>query len=476
MIRHLLHILGEPVRADTRANLARSWGRVPAHLRVPRQMLGRAGNGCGATIGAMPKCDFACAGCYLGEGANRVPALSLEEVKEQIRRLRPSLGHAGNLQLTDGEITLRPEGEVIELLRFARSLDLIPMLMTHGDAFRRRPLLLERLVVEGGLVEVSIHIDTTQRGRLGAGYREARSEEELNPLRDEFASLLRGVSRRTGRSLRGATTMTVTAGNLRGVPAVIHWLTRNADVFRLLSFQPVAQVGRTEPGLGGGVSVESLWDQIAIGLDGSGADPDRLARGQLWVGHPACSRYLAGVVATEQGSPPRFHPVRTEGDPLDERVVDGFLARFGGISFRLDGPAERLARMIAILLHAPRFVLGNLPHFVRTWLRRLDPDHPWRFAFRLLRGRASLRSLVIITHHFMSREEAMTPAGRERLGLCVFNVPIGDRLVPMCEVNTMGLREQFYQDLRSGVRPSATYRGAAEDLSAIEANGPRLQA
>lgn len=342
-IRRLLHILREPVRADTRANLTRSWSRVPAALRVARQMLGRAGNGCGATIGAMPRCDFACTGCYLGEDANRVPALPLDEVKEQMRRLRPTLGHAGNLQLTDGELTLRPVEELIELLRYARSLDLIPMLMTHGDAFRRRPYLLERLVVEGGLVEVSIHIDTTQRGRLGAAYREARLEEELNPLRDEFASLLREVSCRTGRPVRAATTMTVTADNLAGVPGVIRWLIRNADVFRLVSFQPVAQVGRTEPGLGGGVTVEALWQQIAIGFDGPAADPDRLARGQLWVGHPDCSRYLAGVVAAQKGSSPRFHPVRTEGDPLDQRVVDGFLTRFGGISFRLDDGAERWA-------------------------------------------------------------------------------------------------------------------------------------
>ncbi|MDX2120131.1 MAG: hypothetical protein SF070_03595 [Gemmatimonadota bacterium] len=205
-IRRKLEILRTPVLADTRANLARSWERVPGVLRVGRQMLGRAGNGCGATIGAMPLCDCACdcAGCYLGDGANRVPPFSLEEVKEQIRLLRPTLGHAGNLQLTDGEITLRPEEEVVELLRFARSLDLIPMLMTHGDAFRRRPHLLERLVLEGDLAEVSIHIDTTQRGRLGAHYRDAASEEAFNPLRDEFAELLRGVARHTGRSFRGA--------------------------------------------------------------------------------------------------------------------------------------------------------------------------------------------------------------------------------------------------------------------------------
>ena len=136
-------------------------------MRVPQQMFGRQGNGCGATIGAMPRCDFACRGCYLNDEANRVPAEPVDAIKAQMRLLRPVLGHAGNIQITDGEVTLRPVEEVVELLRYARSLDLIPMLMTHGDSFRRRSGLLERLMVEGGLTEVSIHIDTTQRWAPG---------------------------------------------------------------------------------------------------------------------------------------------------------------------------------------------------------------------------------------------------------------------------------------------------------------------
>lgn len=146
--------------------LRRSWASLPGTMQVAQQMFGRQGNGCGATIGAMPRCNFACRGCYLSEGANRVPAASVEEIKGQMRALRPVLGHAGNLQLTDGEVTLRPVEEVVELLRYARSLDLIPMLMTHGDSFRRRPGLLEHLMVEGGLVEVSVHVDTTRRKRM----------------------------------------------------------------------------------------------------------------------------------------------------------------------------------------------------------------------------------------------------------------------------------------------------------------------
>ena len=93
------------------------------------------------------------------------------------------------MQITDGEVTLRPVEELIEILRYARSIGIVPMVMTHGDNFRRQPGLLERLMSEGHLTEVSIHIDITQRGR--DGYRAPKSELELMPLRDEFAAMIR---------------------------------------------------------------------------------------------------------------------------------------------------------------------------------------------------------------------------------------------------------------------------------------------
>ena len=145
----------------------------------------------------LPRCDFACRGCYLGEQANSVPPQPVEEIKRQLRQLRAWLGAGGNVQLTDGEVTLRPVDELIELIRYARAIGLVPMLMTHGDAFRRQPELLPRLMIEGGLTEVSIHIDTTQRGRRGAAYQHATDERELLPLRDEFAAMIRAVRRET---------------------------------------------------------------------------------------------------------------------------------------------------------------------------------------------------------------------------------------------------------------------------------------
>jgi len=94
---------------------------------------------------------------------------------------------------------------------------------------------------------------------------------------------------------------------------------------------------------------------------------------------------------------------------------------------------------------------GPLGPFLPHWLRRGDARHPIRFAARLVTGRASLRPLVIVSHHFMSRAETETPLGKERLDLCVFQVPIDGRLMPMCQVNTGGARDEVYAQLaRSG--------------------------
>ena len=451
-LRSLSEIVRNPVLAETRRNLARNWARLPDRLRTPVQMLGRQGNGCGGTIGMMPRCDFACRGCYLGDEANRIPAEPVEAIKAQMRLLRPALGNAGNLQLTDGEVTLRPEHELIELVKYALSLGLIPMLMTHGDSFRRRPGLLERLMVEGGLFEVSLHIDTTQRGRKGAAYKYAATEEELNPLRDEFAQAVRRARAATNKPLRCAMSMTVTPDNLSGVPAVMRWLLRNGDAFRLISFQPAAQVGRTVQGLDG-VSVEALWRKIAEGLYGAEGEPEPLRNGHVYFGHPACNRVVPGLVAHQPGSEPSFHPIRVAGDPVDERAIDGFLRRFGGVTFRRDSVPERIARMVGLFVTDPRFAMTDVPRYLAHLARRIDPDRPLGFICRLLAGRATVHNLVIASHHFMSRQEIETALGRERLTCCVFHVPVGDTLVPMCEVNALGVRERHYADLAAGREP-----------------------
>ncbi|HYW32975.1 MAG TPA: radical SAM protein [Gemmatimonas sp.] len=430
-------------------------------MRVPQQMFGRQGNGCSATIGAMPRCDFACRGCYLNEDANRVPAESVEAIKAQMRALRPLMGHAGNLQLTDGEVTLRPVGEVVELLQYARSLGLIPMLMTHGDSFRRRPGLLEQLMLEGGLTEVSIHVDTTQRGRQGDRWRKATTEADLNPLRQEFAEMIRTAERTTGQRVRAATTMTVTRDNLDGVTDVVRWLTKNTDAFRMISFQPIAQVGRTEDGFGGGVSVESLWDRIADGVGIQGGDA-RMKELGVWFGHEACNRMINGVLLNHDDGRTDFHALRDARNPLDTRVVDGFLQRFGGISFRLDSPAESVARAVGVLAGAPLFITRSVAAWARQWAARAGQGSAVNGALRVARGKTRMTPLVLVSHHFMSRAEIESPLGQERIAHCVFTVPINGQMMSMCEVNALGIREQYYAGLARARHATATATATLE--------------
>jgi hypothetical protein len=450
--RRVLRVVQEPVRAESRALLRQNWESLPAHLRTREQMLGVQGNGCGATIGAMPRCDFACRGCYLGEAANRIPAEPVEAIMAQMDLLRPILGPDGNLQITDGEVTLRPPTEVIALLQHAHSLELVPMLMTHGDSFRRRPGLLEQYLTEGDLVEVSIHVDTTQRGRVGEAYRRAEREVELNPLRDEFVQLLTQAQQATGKTLRAATTMTVTRENLEGVSDVMRWLTGGQRVFRMISFQPIAQVGRTEEGFGGGVTADALWSRIALSLSGGNArEADALLRSQVWFGHPSCNRILHGLVSQRDGDAPVFHALRPSTDAPHADTVDEFFRRFGGVSFKTDTKRTAIARAVGLFARAPWFVLRKLPGYFWHWLERLQPGAPWQALRELKSGRLKVQPLVIVSHHFMSAEEITTEEGRARLAQCVFHVPVNGEMVSMCEVNAMGVRDRYYAELAGAV-------------------------
>src|SRR5258708_32880758 len=195
-LRSFLALLRDPATAEKRRILAERWAGLDPALRLPGQGLGQKATGCGATIGIQPRCDFACTGCYLGAEANHIPALSTAAVLRQLDEMRRWLGPKSNVQITDGEVTLRPADELVEILRYARSIGVIPMVMTHGDNLRRQPGLLERLMVEGGLTAVSIHVDITPTRR--DGHKAPKSELDLMGLREEFAGMVREARRRTG--------------------------------------------------------------------------------------------------------------------------------------------------------------------------------------------------------------------------------------------------------------------------------------
>src|SRR5262249_41047993 len=236
----------------------------------------------------------------------------------------------------------------------ALSIDLIPMVMSHGDTFLRQPGLLERLMKEGGLEEISIHVDITQRGRIDREFRYATSELELMPLRDRFAQMIRDVRKKTGRRLRAATTITVVPENVKEVGAVAAWVARNADAFSIFSLQPIAQVGRTEDGLGDSTDVEEIWDRIAEGVYGDASYKEHLLKGWVWIGHPDCNRYTPGTVARGVDGKPLYVTLHDKTDRKNDDSLLRFMKHWGGLQLRSgESGLEIGARLLGMFLEHP---------------------------------------------------------------------------------------------------------------------------
>jgi uncharacterized radical SAM superfamily Fe-S cluster-containing enzyme len=399
----------------------------------------------------MERCNFACTACYLADEANATPPLPFDDVRAQLDQIRAELGPWGNTQITAGEVTLLPVDELLRILRYAREIQLSPMLMTNGQVLLEDPRYLERLVVDGGLDNLAIHIDTTQRGRHGMA--RGASERDLMPLRDAFAELVRSTRRRTRRPLHAAHTFTVTADNLGEVADVVRWTLRNADAFRLLSLQPTASVGRTRASrLEGGR--ERLWSAVCDGLGVHAND-------SAWqFGHPRCNN-IALLFAVSIGQRIRVVEVTRANAPLDRwffrRLLSGGLAGFrpGGEPARvwLMRLAGRLARHPRLLLEVP-FFCGY-----RAWTERA-------LLARLVAGfcrleRCSVRPFAVVVHHFMDSAELSTDEGRARLQACAFRVPVDGEMVSMCELNGGGRRREL--NLRNQVRIALEHASGRED-------------
>jgi MoaA/NifB/PqqE/SkfB family radical SAM enzyme len=452
-LKTLLEYLRNPATDEKQAILYQRWEALDPALRLPGQGLGQKATGCGATIGIQPRCDFACTGCYLGTEANHVPALPTAAILRQLDTLRAWLGPKSNVQITDGEVTLRPVEELTEILRYARSIGIVPMVMTHGDSFRRRPGLLEQLMEEGGLTEVSIHVDITQRGRQGYGV--PKSEGELMDLRGELADIVRAARKTTGRKLRAATTLTISRQNLEQVADVVRWLIANRDAFSLVSFQPLAQVGRTRRGLEG-VTADELWEEIGRATADFGLElPDRGAE-PLHFGHPACTRFVPVLAVERPRETPRlFQFIRNQ--PEDVALMQEFFTRrLGGVAFRDDLPIEALARAAGLLRAAPGWFLGPVRRWADNRLQGEAGTSLARLFADALRGRVRVDGLTLTSHHFMSPAELRTEEGRQRLDACVFRLPYKGDMVPMCKMNADGVRDQLYADIIEGKTEGAT--------------------
>ncbi len=444
------------------------WLALPERFRTLQQMYGRNEEGCGATIGVMPKCDFACTGCYLGKGANKIPMDSVESIKKQLDLLRTYLGKWGNLQLTDGEITLRDEEDLIEILQYAHKIELIPMIMTHGDHFRKKPELLYKLVKEAHLREVSFHIDTTQRGRYGKEYKNATSELELIPLREEFAELIRSVKTETGHTLRAASTITTSNKNIKYVSKLIPWFIENSDAFRMVSFLPLSQVGRTIEGLDG-VHYQDIWKEIEKALKEFNppgknySDKTTTDSTQWWMGHPECNKFVFGHILKEKKKEDKkqekllYRRISIAESKTDRDFFEEVYSKWPGITFRPYNAIQITALLLKMFISKPFFFLFKAPRYFYLVLKDFKTNSVLTNFLKIITNRAKLHRLTIVTHHFMNEDELETDLGKERLDHCSFKVPFNGELISMCEMNAKSFRQDYYKQLstqkeKKGVR------------------------
>ena len=141
-----------------------------------------------------------------------------------------------------------------------------------------------------------------------------RREEDLRPLRDELAELIRSTP-----PLHVAHTFTVSPENVDGVADVVRWVIENIDVFRILSFQPAAPVGRTQAASTAGPDTRhALWKAISRGLESCAPIVDSVGainRHAFVFGHPDCSEVaLLGVARLGRR---RFPCPRPHAEPSD---------------------------------------------------------------------------------------------------------------------------------------------------------------
>ncbi len=420
-------------RAQKAELLAKRWEGFPESLRTNRQLAGKTAVSCSATHHVMERCNFSCTCCYLGKEANKTEPLPFADVKDQLDEIRAALGVGGKVQITAGEVTLLPLEKLGRIVSYALSIGLDPMVMSHGQRFLDEPEYLKSLVSEYGLEKISIHIDTTQRGRRGTHSK--MSETDLHAVRDDFARLIRRVRHETGKPLVAASTVTVTESNLSEVSEITRWFFANSDAFRLLSFLPMAGVGRTRSSQEG-IEKEGLWERI------DEVCGQRIERQPLQFGHADCNNLVPLILCVWEGDWIIFEGVR-EGNRRDQQMLSRAIDTIGSQLNWARPWWENVAPLMTVCLRRPKFLIQTLNYSLyRLWSERSKLK---QVIYQILRKKEwpRLQPFLFIIHNFMSPAELKTPLGQERLQACTFKVPVDGELVSMCEMNAAGIREKL---------------------------------
>jgi hypothetical protein len=437
-----------PVDPEKSRILRTRWDSLPPELRTPNQISGRHLTHCGFILGAS-YCSFHCTHCYLPKNANRVPIPSLAEVKEQIDANRRFQGPGGGLQITGGDVAdaywrAGRTDELVEIIRYAYQVGLVPMLMTHGQTLLEQPEFLERLVVEGGLRQVSVHIDSTQAGRHGYPIGRVQGEADLHPVREAFTQLARDIRRRTGAPLEYALSFTVTQNNVNDVAEVIRWYLADPErthIWRMLSFQPEADTGRTIFSKQRALP-EVVWEKIQ---EGTGLPVEKSG---THFGHPDCNSWASILISRRTG---KYMPLLPQ-DKVTKHLLGQLLAKVGGVSFVTDDARTTPWRLLGILAQNPLLTLRSLVHLA---VLLISGRMPLAMFSDLVSGRA--HTLGVGTHNFMDATQVAQaesdPVIKARLDSCVFKGAVNEngewKAVPMCSMNQQKWSEVYDERLRN---------------------------
>jgi hypothetical protein len=352
------------------------------------------------------------------------------------------------LQITGGDVAdaywrAGRKQELIEIVRHAVTVGLVPMLMTHGQTLLDRPEFLEALVVEGGLRQVAVHIDMTQAGRHGYAINRLTSEKDLHPLREAFTELAKEIRKRTRLPLELAHNCTVTERNIDSIAEIVRWFLADparSQIWRILSFQPEADTGRTvfseRP-----ISPAIAWEKICEGI---GA---RLDNHAFLGGHPDCGQGTTLLIDRRSG---RYRPALPD-DAKTKALFTEILATLGAVSTITTD--SLLAYRIAGAFARHPWLAWRLA--VRAVALASSGQLPAGFLWSLLRGQA--HTLNIGTHNFMDASRVACapndPVTRARLEACVFKGAVKNRVsgkweaVPMCAMNHSRWSELYAERL-----------------------------
>ena len=356
---------------------------------TPAQTMGRRfAIGCVA-LEITQRCNLDCTLCYLSEMSESVRDIPIAEVFRRIDMIHAHYGPNTDVQVTGGDPTLRPRGELVAIVRRVRETGMRPSLFTNGIKATRS--LLEELCA-AGLVDVAFHVDTTQERRG------CTTEADYNAIRAEY------IERARGLPLAVMFNTTVHAGNFHQIPDVVRFFVAHSDMVRLASFQLQADTGRgVERERADAITQASVGRQIEAGAGSP------IAFDTPGVGHHACNRYAMTLVANG-----RVHDVFD-----DKRVLTRLLIATKDLVFDRTSKRATLATLADWIARNPVEILRNTGWAAqKLWAMKAD----------LVASGGRANKLSFFIHNFMGAQHLE----QDRIDACAFMVATAEGPVSMC--------------------------------------------